>query len=172
MADTTTISTQGHFGTVNDRLVAIMTQGHFDIFYQAGIPRIKALEPKHLFFGKDTRYKLESKEPKYKFATHGVGIQKITKNEKENVWAYAWDAHTSGNVTLTSVTFEVFDADDVSVQGSDDATIVDNGTPTPDIYGLVDTTDAAFVVGSSYYVRFTITIGSELRFHDEWFEVA
>ena len=33
MADTTTIATQGHFGTVNDRLVAIMTQGHFDIFY-------------------------------------------------------------------------------------------------------------------------------------------
>ena len=33
MADTTTIGTQGHFGTVNDRLVAIMTQGHFGAFY-------------------------------------------------------------------------------------------------------------------------------------------
>jgi hypothetical protein len=29
MADTTTISTQGHFGTVSDRIVAIATQGHY-----------------------------------------------------------------------------------------------------------------------------------------------
>lgn len=29
MADTTTIATQGHFGTVTDRIVAIATQGHF-----------------------------------------------------------------------------------------------------------------------------------------------
>jgi hypothetical protein len=29
MATTTTISTQGHFRTVIDRLVAIATQGHF-----------------------------------------------------------------------------------------------------------------------------------------------
>lgn len=31
-ADTTTISTQGHFGTVMDRIVAIATQGHFLTF--------------------------------------------------------------------------------------------------------------------------------------------
>lgn len=28
--DTTTISTQGHFGNVEDRIVAIATQGHFE----------------------------------------------------------------------------------------------------------------------------------------------
>jgi hypothetical protein len=69
------------------------------------------------------------------------------------------------------VTFEVFDADDSSVQASDDATIVDNGTATPDFYGLVDTTAAAFVVGSSYYARFTITIGTEILFYYVWFMV-
>jgi hypothetical protein len=30
MADLTTIATQGHFGSVIDRIVAISTQGHFD----------------------------------------------------------------------------------------------------------------------------------------------
>ena len=29
MADLTTIATQGHFGTVTDRIVAIATQGHY-----------------------------------------------------------------------------------------------------------------------------------------------
>ena len=30
MTDTTTVATQGHFGTVTDRIVAIATQGHYD----------------------------------------------------------------------------------------------------------------------------------------------
>jgi len=30
MADLTIIATQGHFGTVTDRIVAIATQGHYD----------------------------------------------------------------------------------------------------------------------------------------------
>ena len=30
MADLTTVATQGHFGSVMDRIVAIATQGHFD----------------------------------------------------------------------------------------------------------------------------------------------
>ncbi len=30
MADLITIATQGHFGSVIDRIVAIATQGHFD----------------------------------------------------------------------------------------------------------------------------------------------
>lgn len=30
MADLTTVSTQGYFGSVTDRIVAIATQGHFD----------------------------------------------------------------------------------------------------------------------------------------------
>lgn len=92
----------------------------------------------------------------------------IEKNAKENVWAYGWDAHTGADVTLTSVTFEVFDADDSSVQDSADATIVDNATETPDFYGLVDTTAVAFVAGSGYYVRFTITITPEVLFYDVW----
>jgi len=31
-AELTTLATQGHFGTVFDRIVAIATQGHFDVF--------------------------------------------------------------------------------------------------------------------------------------------
>ena len=34
MADLTTIATQGHFGTVTDRIVAMATQGHFDVLKQ------------------------------------------------------------------------------------------------------------------------------------------
>jgi hypothetical protein len=30
MVDLTTIATQGHFGTVTDRIVAIAAQGHYD----------------------------------------------------------------------------------------------------------------------------------------------
>ena len=59
MADTTTIATQGHFGTVHDRLVAIMTQGHFDIFY---------IDPSYEFLRRllDDRYSGEQLTDKYR----------------------------------------------------------------------------------------------------------
>ena len=89
-------------------------------------------------------------------------MQHIRKNAKENVWIEGYDDHTAGTVTVASATFQVFDADDASVQASASATIADNTTTTPDVYGLVDTSVAAFVNGSAYKVEFVVTIGSEV----------
>lgn len=92
----------------------------------------------------------------------------ILKGEIKNIYCGAWDKHTGANVTISSPTFEVFDAGHNSVQASDIATIVDNGTPTPDVYGLVDTTQDSFTSGG-YYVRYTVVIGSETLIHDNVF---
>lgn len=140
-----------------------------DWYFIPVIVEFEALEPKYLIYAKDEKYGLKDVGLRYQFAT--TEIQKIEKDSKQNIWAFAWDAHTGGDVTISSVTFKVFDADDASVQASDTATIVDNATATPDFYGLVDSTDAAFVVGSSYYVRFTITVTPEVMFYDVWFEI-
>ncbi len=83
--------------------------------------------------------------------------QVIKKNEVEKVWIETWDDHKGEDVTVSSATFQVFDSDGVSVQVSANATIVDNTTETPDMYGPVDTTVAAFVVGNRYAVRFVVT---------------
>jgi hypothetical protein len=91
-----------------------------------------------------------------------MDVQEIAKTEKENVWVYAEDLHTGGSITIASATFQVFDVDDSSVQTSGNATIADNGTVTPDVYGLVDCTASGFTAGEYYEVRFTITIGSEV----------
>jgi hypothetical protein len=91
-----------------------------------------------------------------------MDIQKIAKTEKENVWVWGEDYHTGAAITIDSATFQVFDEDDSSVQASDDATIVDNSTVTPDVYGLVDCTAAGFTAEEYYEVRFTITIDSEV----------
>jgi hypothetical protein len=37
MADTTTIATQGHFGTISSAITAIATQGHFLEFFEDGV---------------------------------------------------------------------------------------------------------------------------------------
>jgi hypothetical protein len=88
--------------------------------------------------------------------------QYIDKSGMENVYAYGWDDHTGGNVTLTSATFEVFDMDGASVQGVAAATISDNGTATPDIYGLVDCRTANFTDTEYYDVKYLITVGNEI----------
>lgn len=88
--------------------------------------------------------------------------QYISKSGKENVWVYAEDLHTGGTVTLTSATFQVFDEDGTSVQASAAATLSDNGTATPDVYGLVDCTASGFSDGSYYDVLFLITITTEI----------
>jgi hypothetical protein len=89
--------------------------------------------------------------------------QYISKSGKEDVWIYGEDKHAGGNVTLTSATFQVFDKDKVSVQAQAAATLSDNGTATPDVYGLVDCTAAGFTDGEYYDVLFLITIGSEIH---------
>ena len=88
-------------------------------------------------------------------------MQFMRKNSKENVWIEGWDDHEGGNATFDSATFEVFDSDDSSVQASAAATISDNGTPTPDIRGLVDTTTASFVASGAYKVEFVVEVGVE-----------
>lgn len=89
--------------------------------------------------------------------------QVIKKNEVDAVFIEGWDDHTGADITIASATFEVFDSDGVSVQTSANATITDNGTATPDVSGLVDTTAAAFTVDSEYNVQFVITIGSVIK---------
>lgn len=92
----------------------------------------------------------------------------IIKGEKVNIYCGAWDDHTGGIVTISSAVFEVFDAGHNSVQTSGEATIVDNGTVRPDVYGLVDTTQDAFTSGG-YYVLFTVIIGTETLKKHNWF---
>lgn len=88
-------------------------------------------------------------------------MQQMRKNSKEKVWIEAWDDHGGDTVTIDSATFEVFDSDDSSVQTSAPATLTDNGTTTPDICGLVDTSVAAFVANGAYKVEYVVTIGDE-----------
>lgn len=68
MADTTTVGTQGFFGTVTDRIVAIGTQGFFDelvalvaALYVARLMRDKhsavELSPKHKAYPLRDKYK-------------------------------------------------------------------------------------------------------------------
>jgi len=71
MADTTTISTQGHFGTVTDRIVAIATQGHFLVLLTTENAPVgfDFPEPLHVFTHKGSKHGFKSKGSKYRF-TH------------------------------------------------------------------------------------------------------
>jgi hypothetical protein len=89
----------------------------------------------------------------------------INKNEKKDAYISVKDKHAGGNVTVASATFEVFDMIGVSKQGSASATIGDNGTATPDIYGLVDATAGAIVAGVDHEIVFTVTIGTQIFQH-------
>jgi len=91
-----------------------------------------------------------------------MATQQIRKNAKEDVYIQVTNQHDpTASITVDSATFEVFDADGTSVQTSASATISDNSTISPDISGLVDTTDADFATNSWYEVVFVVTIGSE-----------
>lgn len=65
-------------------------------------------------------------------------------------------------LTVSAAVFEVFDTAGASVQAEGNATITDNGTSKVILSGLVDTTDAGFVINSDYEVLFTYTIGSQV----------
>ena len=80
-------------------------------------------------------------------------------------------ADDGSTVTISTYTYEVFDADGTSVQASATAGIANNGTAAVELYGNVDTSAAAFVVGSSYYVLYTYVIGSETLKLEDWFVV-
>ena len=91
-----------------------------------------------------------------------MATQQIRKNAKEDVYIQITNKHdTTATVTVASATFEVFDADGTSVQTSASATISDNTTLSPDVSGLIDTTDADFTANSWYEVVFVVTIGTE-----------
>lgn len=84
-------------------------------------------------------------------------MESIIKNAIEDFYCYV-DERDGGTVDVSSATYEVFDSDDVSVQASASASIEDNGTATPDIYGSVDTTASDFVACNTYYVLFSVTM--------------
>ena len=92
------------------------------------------------------------------------------KGEIKHSWIEVTE-RDGGTATVSTYTFEVFDKDDTSVQASATASISGNGTAEVKIYGLVDTTDDGFVVGSSYYVLFTYIIGSETLKKTDWFKI-
>lgn len=67
-------------------------------------------------------------------------------------------------LTVATAVFEVFDTASGSVQAEGNATITDNGTAEVILSGLVDSTDAGFVIDSDYEILFTYTIGSQTKF--------
>ena len=82
------------------------------------------------------------------------------KGEIKNVWIQI-DERDLGTVTTSAQTFDVVDGDDVEIQASGNASVQNNGTSLVQVYGLVNTSVAAFVAGTAYKVRFTVTIGAE-----------
>lgn len=82
------------------------------------------------------------------------------KNEIKNVWIQI-EERDQGTVTTTAQTFDVVDGDDVEIQASGNASVQNNGTSLVQVYGLVDTSAAAFVDGTAYKVRFAVTIDAE-----------
>lgn len=96
-------------------------------------------------------------------------MEECIKNEKKDSRIEVTASDGSSTVTVSSYVFQVYDADDTSVQAEATASISGNGTATVELYGLVDTTDDAFVVGSSYYVLYTYVIGSETYMLQDWF---
>jgi hypothetical protein len=82
------------------------------------------------------------------------------KGEIKNVWIQV-EERDQATVTISSQTFDVVDGDDAEKQASGNASVQNNGTSLVQIFGLVDTSVAAFVDGTAYKVRFTYAIGAE-----------
>lgn len=66
------------------------------------------------------------------------------------------------SLTITTPLMDVVNSDDTVIQAEAAASIDNNGTAAVTVYGLVDTTPAAFVDGESVKARFTFTIGDEV----------
>jgi len=65
------------------------------------------------------------------------------------------------SLTVATAVFEVFDTAGASVQTEGNATITDNSSVKVILEGLIDTTDAGFIIDSDYEVLFTYTISSD-----------
>jgi len=92
------------------------------------------------------------------------------KDEIKDVWIEVTDRDAE-SITISAATFEVFTTADVSIQAVSAASINDNTTISPDVYGLVDTTTTSFSSCNTYYVLFSITIGSEIYKYKAPFKV-
>lgn len=68
------------------------------------------------------------------------------------------------SLTIATAVFEVFDTAGASVQAEGNATITNNTTAEVTLSGLIDTTDAGFVIDSDYEILFTYTIGSQTKY--------
>lgn len=86
---------------------------------------------------------------------------RFDKGEIKNAGITITNDWTGAVVTIASATFEVFDSTESSVQESGVATVGDNSTVSPDIYGLVNTSVEAFVIGDSYKIKITYIISTE-----------
>jgi len=89
----------------------------------------------------------------------------FNKDEKENVWVERQERTGQELVTITSPVFDVRTEAGVVVQVSGAASVASNGTTLPQVYGFVDTTPVAFVLGNYYDVHFFYNIGAE-ELHD------
>lgn len=82
------------------------------------------------------------------------------KGEIKNVWIQ-FEERDAGTITTSAQTFDVVDGDDVEIQASGNASVQNNGTSLVQVFGKIDTSVSAFVDGTAYKVRFTVTIGAE-----------
>lgn len=66
------------------------------------------------------------------------------------------------SITVTDPLMKVVNDAGTVIQAEAAASLDNNGTAAVTIYGLVDTTDAAFVDGEWVKAKFTFTIGDEV----------
>ena len=67
-----------------------------------------------------------------------------------------------GTVTISNQVFDVVDDTDTVIQAESNASLRNNGTAAVEVYGLVDTTAAAFTDQEWVKARFTFNIGDVL----------
>ena len=81
--------------------------------------------------------------------------------------------HKDGStVGIATATFLVRDPDGTATQASGNATIADDNTVSPDVYGFVDTTVGTWNIGTHYRVIFTVTFDDgEINIYDRAVEI-
>jgi hypothetical protein len=81
-------------------------------------------------------------------------MREINLNSIQNV-AVQITKRGGGNVDTTSANFQVYDEDDVSVQG-----VTDDVTPIVIVDALLDTS-SGYSEGGTYKIKYTVVIGTE-----------
>lgn len=127
---------------------------------------ITDLPDKYILSDLPDKFAFSERGDRYSFVDlDGEQAMRINKNETKKAYISAKDDHKGESVTITSATYEVFDLDGTSIKASASATIVDNSTTTPDVYGEINATGAAFVAGTEYEIIFTVIINGETYQH-------